>query len=179
MSPHPEQSRWFTDEVLPHEPDLRAWLRARFPSLGDIDDVVQEAYTRLLKAHATGPIASVRGFIFVTARNFALNHLRHQRVEQPDQGADIDVRNVQDPASPTAETLAKQEDLQLLIRAIQSLPDRCREVMMLRKIYGLSQKEVATQLGISEHTVEAQAAIGLRRCIEYFQRHGYGRLQRP
>ncbi len=46
--------------------------------------------------------------------------------------------------------------------------------MTLRKIYGLSQKEVGQKLGISEHTVEAQGAIGLRKCIEYFRRHGYG-----
>lgn len=172
------QSRWFADEVLPHEASLRAWLRARFPSLPDIDDVVQETYARLLKASATGPIASVRGFLFVTARNFALNHLRHQRVERPANATEIDPIEVPDSADPAAESLARNDDLAILMRAIESLPERCRQVMTLRKIYGLSQLEVADRLGISEHTVEAQAAIGLRKCIEYFRRHGYGRHQR-
>jgi len=51
--------------------------------------------------------------------------------------------------------------------------------MTLRKIYGLSQAETARKLGISENTVEAQGAIGLRKCIEYFRRHGYLRGPRP
>jgi RNA polymerase sigma-70 factor (ECF subfamily) len=73
------------------------------------------------------------------------------------------------------ESLAHAEDLQLLIAAIQSLPERCRQIITLRKIYGLSQKEVAAKLQISEHTVEAQGGIGLRKCVEYFRRHHHSR----
>ena len=51
--------------------------------------------------------------------------------------------------------------------------------MTLRKLYGLSQKEVAARLGISEHTIEAQGSIGLRKCIEYFRHHGYNRILHP
>jgi hypothetical protein len=47
-----EQSRWFAEQVLPHEPMLRAWLRSLFPTEGDIDDIVQDAYIRILRAHA-------------------------------------------------------------------------------------------------------------------------------
>ncbi len=61
-----------------------------------------------------------------------------------------------------------------MIEAIQSLPERCRQIITLRKIYGLSQNEVAARLGISVHTVEVQGGIGLRKCIEFFRRHGYG-----
>jgi RNA polymerase sigma factor (sigma-70 family) len=81
--------------------------------------------------------------------------------------------SVADERVSAPEALAHAEDFQVLIRAIQSLPDRCRQVVTLRKIYGLSQKEVAERLGISEHTVEAQGGIGLRKCIEYFRRQGY------
>ena len=171
--PSPEQFRWFADEVLPHEPKLRAWLRARFPSLGDPDDVVQETYARLLKARATGPVACVRGFLFVTARNLALNTLRHVRVERPAGAAEIDILTVADDGEAPADAVAGAEDLQLLIRAIQSLPERCRQIVTLRKIYGLSQKEVASALGIAEHTVESQGTIGVRKCTEFFRRHGY------
>jgi len=177
--PDPALARWFTEEVQPHEPALRAWLRSRFPTLTDADDLVQESYTRLLRARETGSIACARAFLFVTARNLALNQLRHLRHERPEGLAELDASGVLDESAAIPESVARADDLQLLIHAIQSLPDRCRQIMTLRKIYGLSQQEVATKLGISVHTVEAQGAIGLRKCIEYFRLHGYGRGLRP
>ncbi len=171
--PDSNLARWFAEEVQPHEPALRAWLRGRFPTLADTDDLVQESYARLLRARETGSIACAKAFLFVTARNLALNQLRHLRYERPDGVAELDASGVLDDSAAIPESVARAEDLQILIHAIQSLPDCCRQVVTLRKIYGLSQKEVAAKLGISEHTVEAQGAIGLRKCIEFFHRHGY------
>ena len=173
--PDSELARWFAEEVQPHEPALRAWLAGRFPTLTDPQDLVQDAYARLLRARETGSIACARAFLFVTARNLALNQLRHLRHERPEGMAEIDASSVLDEGAAIPESVSRAEDLQILIHAIQSLPDRCRQVVTLRKIYGLSQQEVAARLNISEHTVEAQGAIGLRKCIEYFRSHGYGR----
>jgi RNA polymerase sigma-70 factor (ECF subfamily) len=178
-SSNPELTRWFAEEVLPHESALRAWLRGRFAGLSDVDDLVQESYSRLMKARETGSIACVRAFLFVTARNLALNHLRHQRHERPEGFEELDPSIVVDERAAVPESVARAEDLQLLIQAIESLPERCRQIVTLRKIYGLSQKEVAARLDISEHTVEAQGTIGLRKCIEFFSRRGYGRHSRP
>ncbi len=178
-SQNSDSARWFAEEVLPHEPALRTWLRGRFLAVTDVDDLVQEAYARLMRAHATGPVACPRAFLFLTVRNLALNHLRHQRIERPEGAAEIDALSVADERVGAPEALAQAEDFQVLIRAIQALPERCRQIVTLRKIYGLSQKEVAEQLGLSEHTVEAQGGIGLRKCIEYFRRHGYGPRSRP
>lgn len=175
----PEQARWFVDEVLPHEAGLKGWLRAQFPSLTDTDDLVQESYARLLRVHASGPVACPKAFLFVTTRNLALNHLRHQRIERPPGLAEIAPEGVLDDSVGVPEQIAHAEEFEFLIRAIQSLPERCRQVLTLRKIYGMSQKEVAASLGISEHTVEAQGGIGLRKCIEYFRRHGYLPTARP
>lgn len=177
-SPDSEISRWFAEEVLPHEAGLRAWLAGRFPGLHDVDDVVQDSYTRLLRARATGAIACPRAFLFVTARNLALNHFRHQRHARAGDLADAEVTDMLDEQRSVPESVAGAEDLRLLIDAIQSLPPRCRQIVTLRKIYGLTQKEVAERLGISEHTVESQGAIGLHKCIAYFRQRGYGRASR-
>lgn len=177
--PDSELARWFAEEVLPHEAALRGWLTARFPSIGDVDDLVQEAYSRLLRTRKTGSIACARAFLFVTARNLALNQIRHLRHTRPEGAAEIDPAIVLDENAVAPESLSRAEDLQLLIQAIQSLPDRCRQVVTLRKIYGLSQKETAARLAITENTVEVQSAIGLRKCIEFFRQRGYGRVSRP
>ncbi len=171
-SPRPDHAAWFAAEVLPHEPVLRAWLRAKFPTLPDTDDLAQEAVARLWRAHAAGTVVCPRAFLFQTARNLALNSLRHRGYTHPAALTETDVSGVLDDAAGVPESVARAEDTQLLIRAIQSLPERCRQVFTLRKIYGLSQKEIAARLGISENTVEVQGAAGIRKCAEFFQRHG-------
>ncbi len=175
MTSDSELTRWFAEEVHPHEPALRAWLQARFPTIADTDDLVQEAYARLLRARGTGSVACARAFLFITARNLALNQLRHLRYEVTGSSSDNNPAEVLDEGTAIPESVSRAEDLQLLVQAIQSLPERCRQVITLRKIYGFTQKETAARLGITEHTVEAQGAIGLRKCIEYFRRHGYHR----
>ena len=81
---------------------------------------------------------------------------------------DSEVRSVLDECDGIPETVARNQELALLSEAIQSLPTRCRQVFTLRKIYGLSQKEIAARLGISAHTVSAQITIGIHKCTEYF-----------
>ena len=63
-SPSPDD-RWFSDHVLPHEPMLRAWLRSRFPHGFELDDLVQEAFARVLRARAAGSaMRSPKAFFF-------------------------------------------------------------------------------------------------------------------
>lgn len=167
-----EESRWLLDHVIPHEPMLRAWLQGSFGRQVEVDDIVQEAYRRLLAARATGTVVSPRAFLFQAARNLALNVVRHQACCRPAPFAESALAGLVDGAAGVSESVARAEDVQLLVRAIQTLPERCRQVFTLRKIYGLSQREIAERLGISENTVEVQAALGIRKCSEYFQRHG-------
>src|SRR5437868_3402454 len=75
-----ELGRWFVTEVQPHRAALRSWLLARFPTLPDVDDLVQEGMTRMVRAKEAGPIGSARALLFTTARNLALDAVRRQRV---------------------------------------------------------------------------------------------------
>jgi RNA polymerase sigma-70 factor (ECF subfamily) len=168
---NPESAAWFEQHVRPHESMLRAWLRSRFPSESDLDDLVQEAFARVVCAWETRHIDSPKAFLFATARNLALGRLRHRHVAGENYGlAEIEAESVLDETADVPDAVARSQELELLTQAIQSLPARCRQVLTLRKIYGLSQREVARQLGISEHTVEAQGTIGLRKLTEYFER---------
>jgi len=174
-----DKARWFAREVQPHEAMLRAWLRSRFSNEGDLDDLVQDAFVRVLRARASGTIRSPKAFLFATARNLALDRLRHRRVTGGDSLADFDVLALVDETGDVPEAVSRSEEIELLARAIQSLPTRCRQVLTLRKIYGLPQKEIAARLGIAEHTVESQGAIGLRKCTEFFARHSRSRISHP
>jgi len=149
---------------------LRGWLRSQFPSARDVDDIVQEAFLRVLRAQESGAIESPKAFLFATARNLVLMQLRHRRVERAEALAETDISGILDESADVPGAVARTQELEILTHAIQSLPARCRQIVTLRKIYGLSQRDIAARLGISEHTVEAQGTIGLRKLAEFFER---------
>lgn len=172
MPDTPENERWFREELQAHREALRGWLHARFPALDDVDNVVQETMTRVWQARSQGPVRSPRAMLYATAHNFAVDQLRRQRVVPMEALAEKVELSVFEESPTPADRAARNQELELLTAAIQSLPEKCRQVLTLRKIYGLSQKEIASQLGISEHTVEAQVGNGIRRCAAFLARHG-------
>ena len=158
---------WFVRNVLPHEPDLRRWL-ARFAGDLDQDDIVQETYAGLAKDYRS--IRNARPFMFTVARNAVIAALRHKRVVNIVTIADLDSLPVVDGAANGEQALVGREELTMLQDALADLPDRCREVLTLRKIEGLPQREVALRLGLSESTVEKHVSAGIRRCADWFAR---------
>ncbi len=168
-----EQSQWFVDAVLPYEAGLRRWIHSRFSAIRDVDDLVQETFSRILKVRESGPIPNPQAFLFVVSRNLAINRLQRMNLDYPPDSRGIDPRELVDEMAGPFDSTALREEIDDLVSAFQSLPERCRQVMTLRKIYGLSQKEIASELGISEHTVEAQVGIGLRKCRAFFRQRGY------
>ncbi len=169
-SPSSDQARWFATEVQPHEAHLRRWLESRFPSVADHDDLVQESFLRLLNARSTGPIGNVRAFLFTIARNVALNHIRSRRRTHPAGVPEIDAVVLPDERADTPEAVARRQEIELLREALAELPERCREVFVLRRLRGLSQKDIAARLGIAEKTVENHSLLALQRCTEFFRK---------
>ena len=168
----PEQTRWFAKEVQPHESTLRSWLRGLFPSLPDMDDLVQESYVRLIRAKEAGKVSHAKAYLFTTARNAALDFFRRRKIISIDAVGDMSDSTVLDEGPSAADAVSKQQELDLLAEAVRDLPDRCRQTLTLRLLYGLSHKEIAAELKISEHTVKAQLAKGMRRCSAYFAERG-------
>ncbi|MBI2512348.1 MAG: RNA polymerase sigma factor [Opitutae bacterium] len=162
-----EEGRWFADNLLVHEPMLRAWLQGRFGASVSVNDVIQEAYLRVLRIRQTDTINAPKAFLFATARNLALNAARSAKVRGEHVSEPLDESELLDESSNVRESVAQYEELEILTKAIQSLPDRCRQIFTLRKVYGLSQADIARKLDISARTVNAQLAIGLNKCADY------------
>jgi RNA polymerase sigma factor (sigma-70 family) len=170
-----EEARWFREEIRPHERELRSYLKGRFPSLPDVDDLVQETYTRILRARESGHATLTRAYLFVVARNVALDLIRHEKAVAVERLGEIERLSVVEERPDAAETLSHDQELALLDAAMRALPPRCREILTLRRIEGLSHREIAGRLGIAEATVNAQLAIGLVRCRQYLCAHGVTR----
>ena len=167
-----EHSRWFAEEVHPHDTALRSYLQGKFPSVRDVDDVVQESYLRVWRTHPARPIACGRAFLFRVARNVALSLLRRERIAPIIAVRDLATLPVVENGRTAASAACLDEELLLLAQAIDSLPVRCREIVILRRIECLPYREIATRLGIAEETVEVQVARGVKRCAAYLRRHG-------
>ncbi len=171
-SPPVDHERWFAQEAAPHGSHLKAYLRGAFPTVRDVDDVVQESYLRLWRARATQPIRSVRAFLFSVARHLALDSIRHERASPIDAIGDLSRLRVLEERPDAADLASMQEKIRLLADAVESLPARCRQVVVLRKIKAMPQKEVAALLGVSEKTVESQFTRGMQRCADYLRARG-------
>jgi RNA polymerase sigma factor (sigma-70 family) len=168
----PDHTRWFAEEIQPHESSLRSFLRGTFPAVQDVDDVVQESYLRTLRAKTAQPIRCAKAFLFTVARRLALDIARHERASPIAAVADFEALRVIDDRVDVAGEVARRERIALFADAIASLPDRCRDVFILHKINGYSRRETAHHLDIAEKTVEAHAAHAMQRCGEYLRRRG-------
>jgi len=174
--PAADRSQWFAEQVQAHESSLRSYLHGSFPCVRDIDDVVQESYLRIWKARAVRPIQSAKAFLFKVARHVVVDLLRRRGNSPLDAVGDMNALLVIDEKPSPAEALNAQEKLDLLADAVMALPARCREIVLLRKIQGIPQKEVAARLGLSERTVENHCRLGVKRCEEYLRAYGLDTL---
>jgi len=148
---------------------LRAWLRSRFARDLDLDDIVQEAYLRVLKAYKEKPILAPKAFLFATARNIALNAVRAAAVRGENihyKGDDFDML---DNGEDIHEIIERNQELETLTLAIQTLPKRCRQIFTLYKVYGMLPREIAKELELSDTTVYNQLYIGLDKCTKFIQ----------
>ncbi len=171
--PETEQSRWFAQEVQPHESALRAYLHGRFPSLtGYVDDLVQETYARVLRARGDGKVVTPRAYLFVTARNAAVDLFRRNRIFSGPALVESESEAVVEDKADSAEAASREQEKQILNEAIEALPPRCREVLVLRRFQGLSYDEIGRRLGISANTVNAQLAIAMVRCRDFLRARG-------
>ncbi len=167
-----EQARWFSEHVHPHEPALRAYLSKRFPTLPDHDDLVQETYVRVLRVDDPARLAHPKAFLFTTARNAAIDLFRRRSVQPLESLDDVIELPPLDEAPGVVETMERCQRRETLTEALRALPERCREVMLLRYLDGCSGKEIAARLGISLGTVKGHLLKGVRDCARYFEAHG-------
>jgi RNA polymerase sigma factor (sigma-70 family) len=166
----PEQLQWFAQEVHTHESVLKAYIRGAFPGVGDVDDIVQESYLRLWRIRAAEPIRSAKALLFTVARRVALDLIRRRRRSPFVPVKDVSQLFVYDTSPGPGEAAAADQERQLMVEAVESLPARCRAIFTLCHLDGLTQREVAERFGLSENTVAVQSARGLQRCEAHLRR---------
>jgi RNA polymerase sigma-70 factor (ECF subfamily) len=173
-----ERALWLGRQVMPHEPQLRAWLRRRNLGGLEVEDVIQETYTRLVAAESVAHIRDARNYAFQVAGSVVIDHLRRMKVVPIASLPDLDYLEVaSEEPSPERQAIDRDE-LNRLAQTIACLPGKLRDVFTLRRVHGLPQREVARRLGLSESTVEKHMARGFLIMLELLG-HGGNEPSRP
>ena len=158
---------------LKHETFLKRFLKRFLSCPDDIEDVVQETFLRAYNAEQGIAIHTPKAFLFKIARNLALNELRRSSNLITNYIADLGATEVICDQASVEEQVAARERLAIFCKAAAALPMQCRRAFLMRKVYGLSQQEIARELNISVSTVEKHLATGLMKCNAYMQARGY------
>ncbi len=138
----------------------------------DIEDIVQETFIRSYEAAGKRPIRHPKSFMLRTARNLALNHVGRHDNKLTDSIEDWSGSDVYLETASMESQFDSNERFLLFCRAVRELPVQCRRVFILKKVYGLGQKEIADFFGISQSTVEKHVAKGLLMCTEFMEENG-------
>jgi RNA polymerase sigma-70 factor (ECF subfamily) len=154
-------SHWFVREVLPLEAALMQFLRRSLSNASDADDLCQDVYVRVYQAALEKIPNPAKPFVFTVARNLLLNRARHEAVVSIEAVADLEALNIVKDEPGTDRWVIAREELRRLEEALTRLTPRCRQAFVLRKIEGLSQREIAQRMGISEKTVERHISDGI------------------
>lgn len=119
--PEFDAAEWFKTAILPHEPALRGYLRARFAAISDVGDVIQETYIRILRERSRRPVNHARQLLYTIARRLALDLIRRQRACPFVDVSFEQAMAVPDEAQSVPERAARRQERQILGDALQTL----------------------------------------------------------
>ena len=146
-----------------HRRQLLRYL-ARLVSSSDIaEELSQEAFARVYVVQ-DGTLRSPRSFLYRTAHNLAMDHMRHRRVAAAEPLDAVSADTLGDGLPAPDACVAAREELRLIEAAIEELPPKCRKVFILLRFEGRSYKEIALAMALSETMVRKYAARALEHC---------------
>ncbi len=162
----PDLDHWFATEILPHEAALTRYLRRVWFNHAEVPDFRQDVYVRVYESAAKVRPAAPKAFLFTTARNLVVDRVRRERIVSIDYTQDLDSLNVLVDELGPEQRLSARQELRRLAAALDQLPDDCRDVIWLRRVEGLSQREAAERLGMPEGTLESHLCRGLQALMK-------------
>jgi RNA polymerase sigma-70 factor (ECF subfamily) len=156
-----EVEAWFVREVLPLEAALMQFLQHNWRNKSDIADLRQDVYERVCLAAQEGAPDNTKAFVFRTARNLLVDRIRREHVVPIEAVEDVDALSVAMEELGPERTAIARDELRRLQAALDRLPPRAREAIVLGRIEGLQGNEIATRMGITEGVVSRHLAGGI------------------
>lgn len=135
-------------------------------------DLVQETFIRLwVNRHDLDPEQLLSGYLHTITRNLALNHLKRAGYDQDLRQKIWEKIQESEQRVRFEEEIFGRESHELLQKAINQLPPKRQQIFKLSREDGLSHKEIAEQLGISQNTVKNQMVSALKDLRKFLEKH--------
>ena len=158
---------WFCREFLSLEGALTRYLRRNWRNELEVAELRQDIYARVIEGAQAQIPRNAKAWLFATARNHLINTARRGRIVSMDAIADLENSDLAADLATPERVLSARDELRLVQAGLDRLPARCREVILLRRVEGLSQKQVAERMGITLSTVEQQTTKGMRALVDF------------
>lgn len=153
-------------------PSLRRFIARFIVQSHDIDDVLQETFIRTASKDIKS-INSPKAYLYKAARNIALNELNKKSRSIIEYANEISLEEFSDETAFVDEQVHSKLQLEIFTNAVADLPKKCRQVFLMRKIYGLTHQEISDRLGIGKSAIEKHIASGVYKCRDYMNKQGY------
>jgi RNA polymerase sigma-70 factor (ECF subfamily) len=156
---------WFGREILPLEAALMEFLQHNWRNRADLTDFRQDVYVRVYQAAQKQIPDHPRQFLFTTARNLLIDRVRHEQVIPIEAAADLEALEIAVDTPAPDRTLMARDELRRVQAALDRLPAREREAILLGRVEGLSRREIALRMGIAESAVAQYLSRGIRGLV--------------
>ena len=150
---------------------LKQFLARFFSDRQDIEDVAQEAFLRAYVAEQQKEIEQPKAYLFRIAKNLALTKLTKKSKKITEYLEECGGSVVIECGAAADSEVEAQESLGLYCEAVAALPEKCRQVFLLRKVHGLAHKEIAERMSLSVSSVEKYLFRGVLECRTFVQEH--------
>ncbi len=155
-----------------HFRELQAYLTERLRDPETAADLTQETFLRYAERGVDGTVVHERSYLYRTAHNLAVDHLRQIACRRTDALAPEDMAHVADERPDVEAAASARQELERLRGLIAALPERTRRVFVLNRVEGLTYVQVARRLGISESSVQKHLSTALHHVMRHSRRGG-------
>lgn len=157
---------WVGREIMPHERAVRSWIARRWGNVVEPDDVIQEAYCRISRLASVDYIENPIGYFRRTAQAVVTDHLRRIGIINFVSLTEIEWMNVKDAEPLVDRMVVADQELKRVTALLSELSDTCREAIRLRRVEGVSQREAARRLGVSEDVIRNHLVRGVKKILQ-------------